>query len=56
MKVDVNIAGIAMSASRTRALALVRDAIAKREAGFGGERPPKLQRDVQNRDQQTRGQ
>lgn len=55
MKVDVSIGGIATSASRARALALVREAVAKREAGLTAKRPPMREdRDV-NRNRETRG-
>ncbi|AGK58094.1 ExbD/TolR-like translocation protein [Hyphomicrobium denitrificans 1NES1] len=53
MKVDVSIGGIATSASRTRALALIREAIAKREAD--AEKRPKVVNQADNRNQQTRG-
>ena len=55
MKVDVSIGGVATSASRARALALIREAVAKREARLAAERPPmRADQDV-NRDQETRG-
>lgn len=55
MKVDVSISGIATSASRTRALALIREAIAKREADAAGEKRFGVAKQADNRNQQTRG-
>jgi hypothetical protein len=55
MKVTMSIGGIATSAARMRALALVSEAIAKREAGIAAERPPQKQSSDANRYQQTRG-
>ena len=55
MKVTVSVGGIATSAARIRALALVREAIAKREAGIVSEQPPQKQNPDANLYQQTRG-
>ena len=55
MKVDVRIGGIATSASRARALSLIREAVAKREARLAGERPPMRAVQDANRNQNARG-
>jgi hypothetical protein len=55
VKIDVNIGGVATSARRARAMALIREAVAKREAGLAGERPPMRPEQDVNRNQKTRG-
>jgi hypothetical protein len=55
MKVDVSIGGIATSASRARALSLIREAVANREAGLAGERPPPRAVQDTNSNQNARG-
>lgn len=55
MKVTMSIGGIGTSAARMRALALVSEATAKREAGIAAECPPQKQNPDANLYQQTRG-
>jgi hypothetical protein len=55
MKVDVSIGGVATSASRARALTLIQAAVARREAGLAGERPPMRAVQDANRNQDSRG-
>jgi|GEM_PF-6723698 len=55
MKVSMSIGGIGTSAARMRALALVGEAIAKREADIAAERPPQKQSPDANLYQPTRG-
>ena len=55
MKTTMSIGGIGTSAARMRALALVSEAIAKREANVAAERPPQKQNPNVNLYQKTRG-
>lgn len=55
MKMGVSIGGIGTSAARMRALTLVRDAIAKREAEAQGERRASSGNQNDDQHQYTRG-